>query len=465
MTNPLDSASVQPLRDRLDGELLLPGADGYDQGRAAWNGRFDQRPAAIVRCHNASDVAAAIGVAREEDLPLSVRSGGHSYAGHAVAEGGLAIDLSAMNGVRIDPERKLAVVGPGATWGDLDRQAQVHGLATTGPTVSTVGVAGVALGGGTGYLARKYGLVIDNLLAVDVVSADGRVVRASEAENPDLFWALRGGGGNFGVATSFDFRLHAVGPEVVTAQAFHAFSDARDVLHFYREFTAAAPDEVTVYAFVLRVPPVDPFPDEHQGRPAIALVACHCGAVPEGQEQLRPLRDFGSPFLAVLQAQPYTAAQQAFDAGMPKGLRWFSRAHYLSGLSDGAIDTMLDHTAALPGPFTMAYIEPLGGAIGRVEPTATAFPHRHAPYGLHIFPGWTDPADDSTLMEWARGFHRDMAPFATGGVYLNLLGGDEAARVPNAYGQNYERLRELKARWDPGNLFRVNHNIPPASGT
>lgn len=458
----LDPTTVQSLRERLAGELILPGDRRYDDARSAWNGRFDPRPAVVVRCQGARDVAACVGVARAREMPLSVRGGGHSYAGLAIGDGAVAVDLSAMDGIVVDAERRTAKVGPGAIWADLDREAQAHTLATTGATVSSVGVAGYILGGGTGYLARRHGLGLDNLLSVEVVIADGRVLRASEAEHEDLFWALRGGSGNFGVVTSFELRLHPVGPEVVTAQAFHPIQHARDVLRFYREFMDTASDDVTAYAFALRVPPAEPFPAQHQGDPALALVACDCGDVDEGRASLQPLAGFGDPFLAGVQTVPYTAAQRAFDAGMPEGLRWYTRGHYLDALSDDAIDTFVRHVEALAGPFTMAYFEPLGGAVGRIAPDATAFPHRNAAYGLHILPGWTDPTDDEELMGWARDFQQAMAPHATGGVYVNLLGRDEGDRVPAAYGANFERLARLKAQYDPENLFRVNHNILPA---
>lgn len=465
MTTTLSDSTVRFLRERVQGRLILPADAGYDEARAAWNGRFDARPAVVVRCQSSGDVVAAVDVARAHGLPLSVRGGGHSYAGLAVGDGALAIDLSAMNAVIVNAERRTAIVGPGATWADVDSAAQAHGLATTGATVSSVGVAGFVLGGGSGYHARKYGLGLDNLLSAEVVTADGRVLHASAAEHDDLFWALRGGSGNFGVVTSLELRLHPLGPAVVTAQAFHPIEHARDALRFYRAFTDAAPDDVTAYAFALRVPPVEPFPAGQHGNPALALVACHCGGGDDGTTSLQPLAEHGDPFLAAVQSVPYTVAQQAFDAGAPKGLRWYTRAHYLNALSDDAIDTFAHHAESLAGPYTMAYFEPLGGAIGRVAPDATAFPHRDAAYGLHILPGWSDAADDDALMGWARAFHDAMAPHANGGVYVNLLGRDERDRVPAAYGTNYDRLSTLKAKYDPENLFRVNHNILPEGAT
>lgn len=459
----LQPLAGQLLRGELEGEVILPGEQGYDEARAVWNGRFDPKPAVVIRCRGTGDVQTALRFAREHDLQVSVRGGGHSYAGLSIVDGSLAIDLSPMNAVRINPELRTATVRPGATWREFDSAAQAFDLATTGATVSSVGVAGFTLGGGTGYLARKHGLGLDNLISAEVVTADSRVLRASEDENEDLFWALRGGGGNFGVVTSFEFRLHPIGPEVMTAQAFHPIEDAVDVLRFYRELTANAPDELAVFAFALRVPPVDPFPEARHGSPALALIACHCGDVRTGEAELETLAAFGEPFLAAVQTTSYVAAQQAFDAGMPKGLRWYSRAHYLDVLSDEAIDTFARQAASLQGPFTIAYLEPLGGAVQRVDPGATAFPARDAAFGLHILPGWTDATDDEPLMRWAREFHREMAPHSTGGVYVNLLGEDEADRIPAAYGENHARLERLKSKWDPENRFRGNQNIAPRS--
>ncbi len=458
----LPTALLQSLRTDLSGGLIAPGDAGYDAARRGWNGRFDRRPGAIARCAAAGDVVTAIRAAREHGIRVAVRSGGHSYAGNSSIDDGLLIDLSAMGGVDVDAGERAASVGPGARWGAFDAATQAHGLATTGGTVSTVGVPGYTLGGGTGYLARKHGLALDNLTGADVVTADARIVRASATENPDLFWALRGGSGNFGVVTSLDFRLHEVGPEVLAGQIVHPFEDAGRVLRFYRDFMADAPDSLQVYAFLIRVPPVEPFPEEHRGRVALFLVFCYAGVIAEGEAEMKPLRDFGTPILELVAPQPYVDVQRAFDAGTPEGLRWYSKAHYLDALSDDAIDLTLAGTEDLPGPFTMVYFEREGGAIGRVDPEATAFPHRRAEYALHIFPGWSEAAHDAALMDWARGFHADLAPHATGGTYVNLLGGDEEDGARAAYGKNHDRLARIKAKWDPENFFRSNHNVRPA---
>lgn len=460
-TPTVDDTTLQQLRDSMRGPVLAPGDDGYDAARTVWNARLASRPAAVAQCTGPADVMAVVDVARDHDLPLSVKGGGHSYAGQSAAEGALMVDLSSMTGIRVDPDVKTAWVQAGATWGDFDHEAQALGLATTGVTVSTVGVAGSTLGGGTGYLARKHGLCLDNLIAADVVTADGDLVHASESENPDLFWGLRGGGSNFGVVTSFKFQLHEVGSEVLAGQIVHPMADAAEGLRFYRDFMADAPDVLQGYAFFIHVPPIPAFPEHYHGKTALDFVVAYAGDRSTGEEVLQPLRAFGDPILDGVRPQPYTALQQTFDEGVPKGQRWYSRAHYLDALPDEALDTVVEHVDPLPGPFSMVYFEPMGGAIGRVDPTATAFPHREAAYGFHILTGWADADQDDEIMDWTRDFHAAMAPYANGGVYVNLLGSDEEERVPSAYGLNYERLARLKRTYDPDNLFRKNHNVEP----
>ncbi len=455
----MSDVDIEALARAVSGDVARPGDEGYEEGRSVWNVRFDRRPAVIVCCREARDVVAAIDFAREQGLQLSVKGGGHAYAANTVGDSGLLVDLSPMKGIRIDRASMTAQIEAGVTWGEFDAEAQERGLATPGPTVSMVGVAGSTLGGGNGYLSRKYGMVIDNLLSADVITADGRLVHASADENPDLFWALRGGGGNFGVVTSFEFRLYEVGPEVLAGQIVHRFEDAEKVLRLYREFMGEAADEIQCYAFVLRVPPIPEFPQEFHGEIAIDLVVFHSDA--DGEEALRPLLDYGNPILAFVGPQPYAAVQQSFDAGLPAGQRYESRSCDLAELSDEAIATFTNQVGDLPGEFTVAYFGAGGGAIGRVDQAATAFAHRRAPYSLHVLAGWTDADQDEEVTEWARNLHEAMAPYATGGVYVNLLGTDEQDRVPTAYGGNYDRLVELKGRWDPENLFRMNHNIKP----
>lgn len=459
----IDEAVLQRLRQQMGDRVLTPGDSGYDDARQVWNGRFDRRPGAIVRCGDTADVQWAVDVARTSGLLLAVKSGGHDYAGNSMCDDGLGIDLSLMNDVAVDADARTVRVGPGARWGAVDRGTQAHGLVTVGGTVSTVGVAGFTLGGGSGHLSRKHGLALDNLLSAEVVTAAGEVVRASERENSDLFWGLRGGGGNFGIATSLELRLHDLTTDVVAGQIIHPFEAAADVLRVYRSFMQGAPDEVQCYAFFLRVPPIPAFPERVHGTIVVDLVVTHAGAAAEAEKVLAPLRAFGEPILDTVAPIPYVSLQQAFDAGMADGSRWYSKAHYLRELTDEAIDTILTHVADLPGEFTTAYLGGEDGAMARVDRHATAFPHRDAPFSLHIFPGWTNAADDDRIIEWARRFHGAMSGQATGGVYVNLLGGDETDGPRSAYGANYQRLSELKGRYDPGNLFRLNHNVEPSS--
>jgi FAD/FMN-containing dehydrogenase len=453
--------NTEDLAESTTGGLVKPGDEDYDEARSVWNARFDRRPDLIARCRSADDVRAAVDLARTRNLRLAVKGGGHSFAAQSVMDGGLLVDLSPMKGVAVDPDGKTARVQPGVTWGEFDPVAQEHGLATPGGTVSTVGVAGFTLGGGIGYLCRKHGMAIDNLLCVDVVTAHGELVRASADENSDLFWAIRGGGGNFGIATSFEFRLHEVGPTVLAGQIMHRFEDAPQLLRFYREFMASAPEEMQCYAFFLRVPPIDPFPKELHGQVALDFVVFHTDPGPAGEAAIQPLLDLGDPFLSAVEPQPYTSAQRAFDDGLPAGHRYESRAHDLHAISDGVIETLVDQLPLMVGDFTVVYLAAGGGAGARVEPAATAFPHRDAAFSYHIMAGWSDPAQDEEVTRWVEHFHESMTPHSTGGVYVNVLGTDEEARVRAAYGANYARLTELKKKWDPENLFRSNSNIEP----
>lgn len=446
---------------KLEGHLITPEDDTYEEDRKSWNGFFDKRPAAIARCRNRSDVVKAVNFVREEGINFSVRGGGHDYAGNSVCDRGLVIDLSLMNNVVIDAENKTAFVEGGATVGKFDGAAQEYGLATPTGTVSTVGIGGLALGGGSGYLSSRFGLTLDNVLEVEIVTADGSTLIANETKHEELFWAVRGGGGNFGVVTSFKFKLHQVGPEVVSYQAYYPHVDSREVLQFYRKFAANAPAELPCYAFFMKVPPLENFPEEHHGKTTCVFIACYTGKPEKAENALKPLREFGQPFLQLIQPMKYTELQTAFDAGMPKGLRWYSKARYFQELSDQTISTLKDFTETLPGPYTVAYLEPIAGAMKKPVPSATAFPHRNASFGLHIFPGWNEEADDVLNIEWAKKFYEKADEEAGNGVYVNLLGHDEEERVKDAYKENYDRLAEIKRKWDPQNLFNSNHNIIP----
>ena len=451
--------NARDLANQLTGRVLSAGEDRFADARALWNCRFDRSPELAVLCQTAEGVAACINLAQSEDLLLSVKGGGHSYAANTIADGGLLIDLSAMNQVRVDPDTRTVIVGGGATCGLVDAATQEHALAVPLPTVSSVGVAGAALGGGTGYLSRTFGLSLDSLISVELVTANGDHVRASQDENSDLFWALRGGGGNFGVATSLAFRLREAGPEVLSGQIIYPLDNAAESLSLYADFMKDAPEEFQCYAFMFRIPPVEPFPEDFHGRPALDFVFCHQD--PDAADFVQPLRELGPKILELVGAMPYTQVQQAFDPNLPKGQRYYSKAHYLDEISDPAIETVVTNVERMQGSFTAAYFEPLGGAIADVDPSATAFGGRSARYSFHILAGWVEAADDDSVTGWARDFHGQMASHASGGVYLNLIGDDEGQRVPAAYGHNWERLVELKQRWDPNNLFRGNYNIPP----
>lgn len=441
---------------------LRPGDAGYDDARTVWNGRFDSRPDLIRRATAPSDVADALRSARAEGIPITVKSGGHDYAGHSACAGGLLIDLSQMDSISVDAAARRARAGAGVRWGAFDEATQAHGLATPGGTVSTVGVAGFTLGGGEGWLSRRFGLACDNLVGAEVVTADGQVIRADENENADLFWALRGGGGNFGIVTSFEYRLHPLDHDVLSGQLVYRAERAAELLRFYRDRFHDAPDEAVCFPFFYRVPPVEPFPEDWHGEVVLAFVPAFMGPVERGEAWLAPFRGLAEPALDWLAPQPYLALQRSFDAGMGiAGNRWYTRAHYLDELTDAAIDALVGAIDPLPGDFTTVYLGPGGGAVGRKAADATAYPHRAAAFGLHVFPGWTDPASDDEIMTWARAVSDAIAPHASGGVYVNLLGEDEPDRVRDAYGPNHERLVALKRRWDPDNLFRRNHNISP----
>lgn len=445
---------LDDLAGSVGGEVLRPGDIGYDAARSLWNGMIDRRPAVIVRPLDTGDVCRALRFASSHGLRVTAKGGGHNVAGRALNDGGMVVDLSAMRAVTVDVAARRVRVEPGVTLGEMDHATQAHGLATTGGVDSRTGVAGLTLGGGIGYLARRFGLAIDNLEEVEVVLADGSLVRANEEQNPDLFWALRGGGGRAGVVTAFTFRLHEVGPEVMTVQAFHRIEDAGEVLRYFRALTAAAPDELAVYALIIHLPPIPAFPEELHGAPALVLVGCHSGERQEAEAAVAAIGAFGAPLLADVRDLPYTTLQSAFDAGTPDGARYYYKSQVMAALPDAAIDTLLDELDGLPGPFSMVGIEPLGGAIGRVARDATAFPHRDAAYNLGIWAGWTDPADDARTIGWTRALHDALTPYGTGGAYVNYLPADDLDRRAVAFGPNADRLREVERRFDPDGLFR-----------
>lgn len=453
---PIASDQLDELRGRVHGNVLTRGDTGYDAARSIWNGMIDKYPAVIVQCRETADVITAVNFARDEKLPLSVRGGGHNVAGKAVCNDGIMIDLSPMNNVSIDPTARRGRARGGAQWSNFDHEAQAFGLACTGGVVSSTGVAGLTLGGGIGYLTRTYGLACDNLVAADVVTAEGKLVHTSEEENADLLWALRGGGGNFGVVTSLEFKLHEVGPMVAVAMIFHSIETAGDMLRFYRDFATSAPDEIACYAMFVNAPP--DFPPEHQDKPVLALIACYSGDANEGKRLLAPLGEHGVPIVATIGEIPYTVLQTTFDAGNPKGERYYWKSQHLAELSDELLDTVVKFASDLHGSLTLIGIEPLGGAQGRIKPSATAFVYRNVTFSLGIWTGWSDSADDENNINWTKAFFEAVKPFGAG-VYVNYLGEDEADRIGEAYGDNFSRLVEIKNKWDPENLFRENQNI------
>ena len=458
----MSKASVHELQARIEGEVVPPGVPGYAEARSVWNARFDNRPDLIVRCRNVSDIAASVRFARERGLLLSVKGGGHDYAGNTVGDGGLLIDLSPMKAVTVDVNGRRAVAEAGATWGDMDRASQAHDLATPGGTVSTVGIAGFTLGGGQGWLTRKFGLAADNLLAAEVVTDSGEVVRASSDENADLYWALRGGGGNFGIVSRLEYRLYDFGPEVMAGQVLYPLERAGELLRWYREHMRNAPDEVAVYVFFLRIPAVPDFPATMHNRVVLDFVVAYGGPADEAAPHLAPFREHGNVLMDTVATVPYLMLQQAFDAGMAKGNRWYSRYLQFNEITDACIDTLLAGLDPFPGPLTAVYLGGQGGATNRVPADATAYPHRDVVEALHIFPGWIQPEDDQSVMTWARALYESLRPFADSGVYLNMLAEDEKSRLPAAYQGNHERLLGLKRKWDPQNLFRMNRNLQPA---
>jgi FAD/FMN-containing dehydrogenase len=453
---------VSSLRQQLRGEVLVRDDAGFDEARTVWNARFDRSPGLIARCAGSDDVAAAVRHARTHALDVSVKGGGHAYAGNTVVEDSLLIDLGSMRTVSVDAPNRRATVGGGCTWADVDSATTAHGLATPGGTVSSVGVGGVTLGGGSGWLSRKYGLAADNLRAAEVVTAAGAVVEANERENSELLWALCGGGGNFGIVTSFEFELHPVPSELVAGQIVYPADRAAELLRLYRDYIRDAPDEVMCYPFVIRVPPIDVFPEAWHGTLALDFVVAYVGPPDEGMAHLQPFREPGDPILDFVAAQPYTALQQSFDAGLGYGNRWYSRSTQMDELSDAAIDTIVDRLPPLPGAFSIVYLGPTDGAASRPAPDAIAYPHRSSNHEFHILAGWSDPAEDGEVMAWTDAFHSAMLGHGNGHVYVNLLGDGEEERVRDAYASNYQRLARLKEKWDPDNVFRGNHNIQPA---
>ena len=455
-------ADLSALERGLRGTVLSPSDQGYDEARKVWNGMVDKRPAMIVRCAGTQDVVRAVSFARDRGLVLAVRGAGHHIAGVSLCDDGLVVDLSQMRAVTVDAAAQRATVEGGATLADLDAATQAHGLATPVGINSTTGVAGLTLGGGFGWLSRKYGMTVDNLESAEVVTANGEVVRASATEHPDLFWALRGGSGNFGVVTRFEFRLHRVGPDLASGLVVYPFAEAKTVLQRYREFVAEAPDELSVWTVLRKAPPLPFLPASVHEREVVILALLYAGDPRESERLIQPLRSFGTPVGEHVGVQPYVAWQQAFDPLLTPGARNYWKSHNFTELSDGLLDVVIDYVRRLPSPQCEIFFGSIGGATKRPAPDATAYPHRDAEFVMNVHGRWDSPADDARCIAWSRAYFQASAPFASGGAYVNFLTADETDRVRAAYGANYERLAQVKRKYDPENLFRTNWNVRPA---
>jgi FAD/FMN-containing dehydrogenase len=454
--------TLQELHRRLSGEIQHPGSPAYDEACTLFNSMIERRPRLVVRCSSPEDIANALSYARENGLEIAVRAGGHSVAGMSLVDDGVVIDVRGLRELEVDPERRIARVGAGLTWAEVDAATQENGLATTGGRVSSTGVAGLTLGGGSGWLERRYGLTCDNVRAVELVTADGELVRASDSEHPDLFWALRGGGGNFGVVTAFEFALHPVGPEVMAGLVIHPAERSRELLALYRDAMNEGPDDLSL-AFVYLTAPAEPeIPEALHGRPAVAIAGMHAGSIEEGTEALRAIREYGPPAADLFEPMPYAAFQSALDD--PPGYRNWWTAEHLTDLHDGAIDAIVTRSKEMPTGPSQLFIVAWGGAVGRVPKEATPLGIRDAAFVVHPFALWEDPADDERVISWARAYRADLWPWATGGVYLNFVGDEGDTRVRAGFGAaNHARLARVKAQWDPDNVFRGNQNVRPAA--
>jgi FAD/FMN-containing dehydrogenase len=456
-----DDAAVQALEGVFTGDLIVAGDSRYETARRVWNGMVDRRPAVIARCGGEDDVVAALRFARERGLPLAVRGGGHNVAGNAVCDAGVVIDLSSLKEIHVDAPGRTVRAQPGVLLGELDRATQAFGLATPTGNVSMTGLAGLTLGGGLGWIARKHGPACDNLISAEVVTADGERVRAGAEENPDLLWGLRGGGGNFGVVTSFEYQLHPVGPQVLAGGVLHSFADAPDVFRFLADFVTSAPDELSVVASTFPASPAMPIPRELHGELVTVLAVCYAGDLSAGERALEPLRSFGRPLADLIAPMPYTTLQSGSDASYPNGQQNYWKSHYIDDLTDGVIATILEHAPRMSSPLSSFYFQHLGGAISRGGGETAAFGHRDALFDFAILTVWQDPAETTEHVTWARDFFDAMQPHATG-VYVNNLGTEGADRVRAAYAPaTYQRLVALKETYDADNVFHVNQNIAP----
>jgi FAD/FMN-containing dehydrogenase len=457
----LQKAEIDEFKVNFPGEVVLPGDGSYDAVRQIWNAMIDRRPALIARCGSSEDVVQAVKFARKHNLLVSIRGGGHNIAGNAVCDDGIMIDLSLMKSIQVDPDARRATVEPGCTLADFDAAAQEHGLATPLGINSTTGVAGLTLGGGFGWLSRKYGMTVDNLVAAEVITADGTRVRATETENADLLWGLRGGGGNFGIVTSFEFQLHPVGPNVLSGLIAFPFDQAKSVLTQFARFTETMPEELCVWMITRKAPPLPFLPEDVHGKEIVVLALCYAGDPTEGEKFIDTLRGFGTAHGEHIGVQPYTAWQQAFDPLLTGGARNYWKSHNFTQLSDDTIDVVIEYAGTLPSPQCEIFIAAIGCQTAAVAPDAMAYSSRDANYVMNVHGRWDSATDDERCIAWAREFFAKSQPFASGGAYINFLTQDEADRVAFAYGAMYNRLVELKKKYDPTNFFRMNQNIKP----
>jgi FAD/FMN-containing dehydrogenase len=451
----------EELKGTIKGSVLVPNDPDYEEARQIWNAMIDRRPAAIVQCAQADDVSPVIRFARKNGLELSIRGAGHNIAGNALCDNGITVDFSRMKNVRVDAGKKRAYVEPGATLADLDGATQAHGLAVPVGINSTTGIAGLTLGGGFGWLTRKYGMTIDNLVSVDMVTAEGKKIRASENENSDLFWAIRGGGGNFGVVTQFEFRLFPVGQEIVAGLIVFPFTEAKQVLTKYRQFVASAPEDLNVWVVLRKAPPLPFLPESVHGKEVVVLPIFYSGAVADAEKFIAPLRAFGEAHGEHIGAQPYVAWQKAFDPLLTPGARNYWKSHNFTELPDGALNSIIEFAGKLPSLQCEIFIGLIAGAPNRVAANAMAYGHRDAKFVLNVHGRWDETKDDQKCIAWAREFFKASAPYASAGAYVNFMTADEGDRVAAAYGSNYDRLLEIKRRYDPENVFHLNQNIKP----
>jgi FAD/FMN-containing dehydrogenase len=461
-TQVLDSIALEQLAGSVKGEVIAPGSDSYDEARTVFNAMVDRHPAAIVRCRDPHDVIAVVELARVRAAEVSIRAGGHGVTGSQITDGGIVIDLTEMKRIHIDTEARVARAQAGVTWGELDAATQEHGLAVTGGRVPSTGIAGLTLGAGSGWIERKLGYTCDNLLEADVVTADGRFLRCNREENADLFWALKGGGGNFGVVTQFTYRLHPVGPMIYGGMLVFPPFAAREIARAYRDFMESAPDEVGGALAFLTAPPAPFVPEEARGKPAVGIIATYAGDPEEGERVLKPLKDLG-PAVDMVGPIPYIGAQQLLEPGNPPGHRHYWKADLMDELSDGAIDLICDAGMKLVSPLTVALFQPLGGAVARVPQGATALGRRDAGWAYHILSQWTEEADDERNVEWTRELATSLEPHSSGGVYITFTSDSGEDRVQDVYRTHYDRLVAIKDRYDPGNMFHLGQNIRPSS--